>query len=166
MERMREPQDATERKAIADIEDHGWHVLKVMDDSEGPAFAYTVGLFHSFRHPELIVIGLPPEVAHSVLNVAGEAIRRGVRYSEGAQSGDFLEHRACRFRKVPEVHYRSYLGWDLWFYDGNLFPALQVVWADQDGRWPWEPSVDSRVRDIQPVIEDQPDPPWAPRATG
>lgn len=56
---MREAKDEHERKALADVQQHGWHVLKVMEDNEGPAFAYTVGLYHSFGHPELIVVGLP-----------------------------------------------------------------------------------------------------------
>ncbi len=160
---MREPKDDHERKTIADVQNHGWHVLKVMEDDEGPAFAYTVGLYHSFGHPELIVVGLPIEVGHSVLNIAGESIRRGVRYAEGIRSDEFLEGRACTFRRMPESQYRHYLGWDLWFYDGNAFPALQMIWADQHGRWPWETSVDQGVRKQQPVIEDQGDPPWAPR---
>ena len=161
---MREPTDAGERKAIADVEEHGWHVLKVLADSEGPGFAYTVGLYHSFRHPELIVVGLPPEVAHNVLNIAGEAIRRGMRYSEAVQTSDLFEDRACRFRRMPEGQYPNYLGWDLWFYDGPAFPALQLIWPDQEGRWPWEPTVDPGVREIQPVIEDEGDPPWARRS--
>jgi hypothetical protein len=82
-----------------------------MEDDGGPAFAYTVGLHHSFGHPELIVVGLPLDVGHSVLNVAGESIRRGVRYSEGVQFDDFLENRPCVFRRMPESQYRNYLGW-------------------------------------------------------
>ena len=159
---MREPKDDYERKAISDVQNHGWHVLKVMEDGEGPAFAYTVGLHHSFGHPELIIVGLSPDVGHSVLNLAGELIRRGVRYSEGVQSDDFLENRACVFRRMPESQYRNYLGWALWFYDGASFPALQMIWSDQEGRWPWDPSVDANVREVQPVIEDRGDPPWAP----
>jgi uncharacterized protein DUF4262 len=50
---MREPLDDHERKAVADVKKHGWHVLKVLEDDRGPAFAYTVGLYHSFGHPEL-----------------------------------------------------------------------------------------------------------------
>ena len=53
------------------------------------------------------------------------------------------------------------MGWALWFYDGGSFPALQMIWADQQGLWPWDPSVDARVRETQPVIEDQGVPPWA-----
>ena len=152
---MRRPLDEDERKTIADVEDHGWHVVKVLEDDDGPAFDYTVGLQHSFGHPELIVVGLPLEVAHAVLNVAGQLIRRGVRYSEGPDFDDILENRACVFRTMPESRYRDYLGWALWFYDGASFPALQLIWPDPQGRWPWDPDVAAWFRETQMVIADQ-----------
>jgi hypothetical protein len=48
---MPEPKDEHERKAVTDVQNHGWHDVKVMGDAEGPAFAYTIGLYHSFGHP-------------------------------------------------------------------------------------------------------------------
>ena len=158
---MREATDAGERRAIADVHKYGWHVLKVLEDDEGPGFAYTVGLYHSFRHPELMIVGLPLDVAHAILNLAGEAIRRGAQYSVDVETEDLLEERTCRFRRVPESEYQNYLGWDLWFYDGPAFPALQVIWPDRAGRWPWDPLVDPSIRNIQPVIGAEADPPEA-----
>jgi hypothetical protein len=37
---MRKPEDPGERKAIDDVTQHGWHVLKVLGDAKGPEFAY------------------------------------------------------------------------------------------------------------------------------
>jgi hypothetical protein len=161
---MQEPTDESERKTIADVQTHGWHVVKVMGDSEGPAFAYTVGLQHSFHHPELIVVGLPLDVGHAILNTAGESVRRGTRHAAGQQADGILEGRACTFREMPESQFENYLGWALWFYDGPIFSALQLIWPDGDHRWPWDPSVDAEFREMQPVIADEGDPPWAPRA--
>jgi hypothetical protein len=39
----------------ADIATYGWHVIKVLEDDEGPGFAFTIGLYQRFEHPELIV---------------------------------------------------------------------------------------------------------------
>ena len=44
-----------------DIATYGWHVIKVLEDDEGPGFAFTIGLHQRFAHPELIVFGLPPD---------------------------------------------------------------------------------------------------------
>jgi hypothetical protein len=160
---MREPTDEHERKTIDDVQNHGWHVVKVMEDSEGPGFAYTVGLGHSFNHPELIVVGLPLDVAHDVLNHVGEKIRGGARFADGLESDGILVNRKARFREMPEAQFWNYMTWTLWFYDGPAFSALQLVWPDEDGGWPWESSVDSWLRDEQPIIADQGDPPWARR---
>jgi hypothetical protein len=43
----------------ADIATYGWHVIKVFEDDEGPSFAFTIGLYKRFGHPELVVFGLP-----------------------------------------------------------------------------------------------------------
>jgi len=50
----------------ADIETYGWHVIEVPEDDEGPGFAFTIGLFRRFEHPELIVFGLPMNTMHII----------------------------------------------------------------------------------------------------
>ena len=99
---MPKPADEPERKTYADkIQNRGWHIPKVLEDGRGPGFAYTVGLHHSFDHPELIVVGLSADVGHSVLNVAGDSIRQGARYSAGIESAAIFENRPCAFREMP-----------------------------------------------------------------
>ena len=41
---------------------------------------------------------------------------------------------------VAKKHYRDLLGWSRWFYGGDDFPCLQIVWPDRAGRFPWEPT--------------------------
>jgi len=52
------PQGDSDRKLLADVQGHGWHVIGVETDEEEPGFAYSIGLYHTFRHPEIIVFGL------------------------------------------------------------------------------------------------------------
>ena len=78
-----------ERKVVSDIEEFGWHVVMIPDDDEGPAFAYSIGLFKSFGHPEVILFGLDLGVMHQIINLIGEEVRLGRRFSDGeAVSGD------------------------------------------------------------------------------
>jgi hypothetical protein len=147
---MREPGNAGEKKILDDVKAFGWHVIKVLEDNEGPGFAYTIGLQHSFQHPELIVVGLPADMSHLTLNIAGQAIQRGERFSIGQQSRLFFEDRVCTFRMVPEAQFRNYL----WFYDGPVFTAMQVVWPDAQGRFPWSIGVEAAFRERQPVLEE------------
>jgi len=151
---MREPGNAGEKKVVDDVKAFGWHVIKVLEDSEGPGFTYTIGLQHSFQHPELIVVGLPADLSHLTLNIAGQAIQCGDRFSVGQQSPLFFEDRVCTFRMVPEAQFRNYLGWNLWFYDGQVFTAMQVVWPDPQGRFQWSIGVEAGFRERQPVLAE------------
>jgi hypothetical protein len=139
----------------SDIETYGWHVIKVYEDDEGPGFAFTIGLFQRFEHPELILFGLPPDTMHLMLNGAGEAVRAGRRYTAGENSHDILENYSCTFRPVPRRHYKEYLGTARWYYQGDDFPVLQMVWPDREHRYPWAAPSDAWIRTAQPVLADE-----------
>ena len=52
-------EDKHELKAIEDIRKHGVHILHVFDDEgKKPDFSYTVGLWHTHGHPEVLISGL------------------------------------------------------------------------------------------------------------
>ncbi len=150
--KLPEPTDDSERKVIKDVTSRGWHVMKVLEDEDEPEFAYTIGLFHSFKHPELIVVGLPLDLAHQVLNAAGETIRRGAQYAHGSFSREIFERHDSAFRQIQPESSVNYLGWNLWFYDGKYFPALQLIWPDDEGRWPWDAQASEWARERQPLL--------------
>src|SRR4051812_23358833 len=104
-----EPADEHDRKLLADVERHGWHVIGVEEDEEGPAFAYSIGLYRSFGHPEVIVFGLPVRVLHRVINAVGEEVRSGERFGHLDESGDVLQGYNVVFRTVKRGHYPEYL---------------------------------------------------------
>src|SRR3954451_20971966 len=56
-----------EGKLLSDVEEFGWHVVLIPEDDEGPAFAYNVGLFGTFEHPEIVVLGLDLGVMHRLI---------------------------------------------------------------------------------------------------
>jgi hypothetical protein len=56
--------DQSEQKVLDDIETFGWHCVHIMAEGEFPEYSFTVGLFHTYEHPELIIFGLHSEVAH------------------------------------------------------------------------------------------------------
>jgi hypothetical protein len=149
-----EPADDHDRKLLADVKRHGWHVLMIEEDEEGPGFAYSVGLHHSFGHPELIVFGLPVQVMHRIINAVGEEIRSGERFEHLEESGEVLDGYYLALRTVERRHYRDYFGYARWFYRGNDFPALQCVWPDAQHRYPWHPEFNATLAQRQPVLSD------------
>jgi hypothetical protein len=58
------------------------------------------------------------------------------------------------FRAMEKKHYREYLGFARWFYDGDEFPVLQCVWPDKGHRYPWHPEASEPFRKRQPVLYD------------
>ena len=163
---MPNPENPGEEKLVGDVTAHGWHVVKVAEDDQGPGFTYTVGLWQSFRHPEVILVGLPGETAHVILNDLGEAVRRGEHFEAGTESEVFLEGYPVTFRPVPEDRQWPYFGFARWFYDGGAFPALQLVFPDREHRWPWQDGVAAGFRAQQPVIADEEIPGWATGSAG
>lgn len=57
------------------IAKEGFAVMAIGSSPTSPSFAYTIGLHIHYNHPELIIIGLPIEVAYQVLNTLGHAIK-------------------------------------------------------------------------------------------
>lgn len=129
---------------------YGWHVVWVFNAE--PEFAYTIGLHHTFVHPEIIVFGLRREVAHGVLNAVGKDVRAGRRFASGIVSDEIIAGYEVDFRPVPKTAYEAHLGWAIWYYDGADFPALQLVYPDRDGHFPWEPEAAQDFRTSQPVL--------------
>jgi hypothetical protein len=109
---------------------HGWAVQAVEDDRM--PYAYTVGL-HAHGLPELLITGLSDHRAAEVLNDVARAAVHGRVLIPGAHmavgDGPLLEIVEVDH---PDAHmtFAVVLG-------GPDVRALQLVWADERGRWPW-----------------------------
>jgi hypothetical protein len=144
--------DSGEIKLLADVERFGWHCLNILAEGEEPSYSFTVGLFHSYKHPELIVFGLPANVAHQILHIAAEAIKNGTPIDLSLPTNEFLEGYPCCFVEVPAGHYRENVGFCRWFYEGDAFPLYQIVWPSREGYFPWHPAAAESFRSVQPVL--------------
>ncbi|MBU9763038.1 DUF4262 domain-containing protein [Mycobacterium sp. TNTM28] len=114
------------------IEDHGWAVQFV--ESENRPFAYTVGL-HDRGLPELLITGLPPDVSTRVLNSLAHMIVDDGIVLGPAMHIDYQDRFLIEVVEVenPDVHLKFAIG-----LFGPQVRALQLVWADDRGRWPWD----------------------------
>ena len=141
------------RRCIADV---GWSVqlVKAGDAPGEPAFAYTIGLHHSFGHPELIILGQPTEVMHTVLNEIGERIiKRGARFEAGDTLEEVIASYPVRLREVvSRDSFEAHVGYALSFYSGKPFRLFQVVWPDKEGRFPGEPGAWEILRQREPLL--------------
>lgn len=125
------------RKIIAEF---GVLIQYVMGDATEPPFAYTVGLAAK-DHPELIIFGLSPDVSRSVLNHIALPI---VHDDENARcqpgpSDQVFKGTEARFIEVVDSDEHLTVANSMFAIPGQgPLDALQIVYPDADGVWPWE----------------------------
>lgn len=125
-----------------------------MEDAEGPGFSYTVGLFQTYRHPEVIIIGLRQQLCHILLNNIREDIKNGTRFQTGSFYPGVLDDFQCVMLEVPARHFKEYAGYALWYYVNAKFPLLQCLYPTVQGIFPWEKEWPEDIQNLQPVLGD------------
>jgi hypothetical protein len=68
-------------KLLADVEEYGWHVVKILEKDDTPGWAFSVGLNENFNHPEIVVFGLNGDLMHSMINAIGDDVREGKTFA-------------------------------------------------------------------------------------
>jgi len=112
---------------------HGWAVQGVERDRAHPPWAYTVGL-SGLGKPELVVTGLPLTRAAELLNSVAWHVVHDRAPAAGEQI-PLIDGPVIEFVRLaqPDVHLCCAV--DLY---GPALQGMQVVWADDRGRWPWQ----------------------------
>jgi Domain of unknown function (DUF4262) len=139
-----------EEELMSNLKEPGWTVMGIGASENEPGFSYTVGLWHSFQHPEIIVFGLPIRYAHSILNHLGGCIKNDrLQFCENQEYHDIADDYPTRFRSVkPDNHF----GVALSLYQQQRFEALQLCWPDKSCKFPWEAEFDPAMRKAQPLL--------------
>lgn len=126
----------------------GWFAVGVHpgpDDDPTPQFTYSIGLWE-YGHPEVIIVGLHPIVAHSVIGTMHERIEADETFRAGERVGGIIDDYDVEFRAVPPDGRPLNLARR--YYDVDELPALQIVWPDRDGLFPGEEGFDEEF-DVQ-----------------
>ena len=143
----------SDKKVISDIAEFGFHIINVLEDDEGPPHTFSIGLYHTFNHPEVMIVGLKTELMQNMISWIGDDIKKGARFEIGNEYGGLLEGFKCRFRAVDKCYYEEYLGKATWFYKGNGFPVIQCVWPTTKGYYPWDKKYPKDLIEWQPLLD-------------
>ncbi|WP_016698974.1 DUF4262 domain-containing protein [Actinoalloteichus spitiensis] len=155
------------RKLRTAAEEDGVAIVHVAAERGAPPFAQTVGVYRSCGMPEVVVIGLPPKVAHAVLGTYSERARAGENFVPGRCYERFLKDLPVTFERVHRGFYAEYFGHAFLLNRKGNFPALQMIVAAPDGSWPWQPDAPGGFAQYQPVLTDSGRPEsWVPGETG
>ncbi len=112
------------------LQKHGWALI-CTEVQELP-FQFTLGVERAFGHPELEVIGLPPDLGQALLSNLVNRVKSG----QILKAGDFYSD----LKK----------GYDFFLVDNPIDPEgppvtgkrLRLIWPDKNHRYPWHPDCD------------------------
>ncbi|MEH3038457.1 MAG: DUF4262 domain-containing protein [Sphingomonas paucimobilis] len=146
--------DDPERRFVGNVRDHGWAATHVFADHEGPGFTFSTGFWVKTGQPELILFGMKQDITHDILwDLYRDAAAGKALPIAAANDQAFANLPAYAF-PVAKRFYPDYLGWGRWFYAGDDFPCLHVVWPDRAGVFPWEAGFDPHFVGLQPDLTE------------
>ncbi|MFE3957735.1 DUF4262 domain-containing protein [Nocardia sp. NPDC059091] len=143
---------------VDNIGEHGWGVLAIPGtDTTGP-WAFTVGLWHTYRVPEVAIFGIPPQNAMAILNLIGDQVAAGTQLHVDQWIDDVLPDYRMRLRPIAEPWRRPLFGTAIRYYRATPeWPVLQCVWPDRSHRFPGEAGYPPALDEKQPRLETRPD---------
>ena len=140
------------QEVAARVQERGWTFIFTPFEGHPIAFGYSVGFTATFGYPEAMVLGLGHETTAFVLSRLAEKLAAGER----PEPGGFIElglNFPVVLRTVPAETARGRMYVANAFYEGRPdgYEAVQVVWPDARGRFPWEAGHE-RTGSYQPLL--------------
>jgi hypothetical protein len=139
-------------RTLSNIEQFGWDAMLVKGDPQS-RFAYTTGAFDALHVPELIVVGLTLDTAHTALHRAIEAMQAGVDLTAGRHR-KIVGEVEVEFRHVNHAWLKHVMYRTNWYYEGAEVPALQLIFPDLEGHFQWEDEFNDYF--LQPLLTSHP----------
>jgi hypothetical protein len=139
------PQD---RLKLDMIERYGFCFNPVMTDKT--TFVYTSGLFKTFGHPEIFVMGYQTHDACGLIGLVCERIKAGDHFADSMIIDDLYADSLYAIRPMLQcsTDENSGIGQRLVGY----FPAVQLFFSDDSSLFPWDDGCDPRCKNLQTSI--------------
>jgi len=148
-----------QRDHLRYIEEDGVSILNVaplLGDQDDTRWGYTIGLWQQHSHPEVIIFGLGPGLCVQLLNRINKFLKDGRRFDGGTSADDVLAGYLCYFENILPANYGDWFAGDTWFYDGDDFSAVQMIWPTPGHVYPWQTEADDDLATVQPIISSLP----------
>ncbi|MFJ9692165.1 DUF4262 domain-containing protein [Kitasatospora sp. NPDC101183] len=133
-------------KETAHVREYGWHVVGVGGGGEVPDWAFSVGLWHSYRLPEIAMVGLETEDTMRWINTAAALLRDGAPSAPGTLLEGVIDDYEVTCQPVDDSWYLPLFGTAAGFYRREPVPFVQLVWPDREHRWPEDPAASPGCR--------------------
>jgi MbtH protein len=122
-----------------------------------PGFLYTIGLWESYKHPEVLIFAPSEDPTGMAQRLA--AIAKRVGEGETFQSGKIFENffgaHSGAIRDVLPIWLPSFMGVAYAFYENLSFPTVQLYWPDKQGIFPWQSGFNGDLFAYQPILNER-----------
>jgi hypothetical protein len=127
------------------VQGHGWSVVALPEEGEFPGWAYSVGMWHTMRAPEVCMFGLRVADMHQWVNQVGDLVRAGLSLRPGMSLDGVLDGYPLVVQPVHPSWHADLFAYGLEFHR-SAPPFVQLVWPElrSAGRQPslWLPKDD------------------------
>ncbi len=142
-----------DEQTISDIDEFGLSVIIIEATDYLPSFAYSIGLWQRFKHPEIICFGLRTQTLHTIINDVADLVKNGQVIQAGKTYGNIFENSKSEFLNVDKRNLGDYFGTAIDYYNSKDFQALQLVWTDRNDKFPWETDFEEDFIYKQPLLD-------------
>ncbi|MEO0374743.1 MAG: DUF4262 domain-containing protein [Cyanobacteria bacterium P01_A01_bin.17] len=114
-------------QVLSDIRDRKCHIVKVEGNDQHPSYAYSVGLWHHFGHPEFVTFSQPEQIGEQLIDDMQKLVKVGQPpVVQPAQEGSELNY-PVKLHPIDNAQWaRDFLPLADWFYDRESFPVLEL----------------------------------------
>lgn len=133
-------------------EKNAWSIVYSQAEDGGVNWAYTVGLWEHFKHPEIMVSALSHQVSVNVLNILGNYIKQGRTIQTHVNENGILKTLPARFYPIEAHHMVSHLRMVSIYQPSWMTQGLELIWPDAQGRFFDDPLFNGSVAQKQLLL--------------
>lgn len=146
---------------IADgVQKNGWFLVNYAptsgSDDPDELFSYTVGLNKTAGWPEIIAVGLAPNVAFKLISdLIGACWEKGQRPESGMIANGLVKNMPVELVNFDhsESRYFHFADWHAQHSAVQKPARLQLLWPDRNGVLPNDPACDPDIRAMQRMTD-------------
>jgi uncharacterized protein DUF4262 len=146
------------RRTLARIAEHDYTMISVAGERRGggwtPGFTYSIGLWTFRRAPEVVVVGAPYGCASAMIEAYAAQAAAGRLFTAGGRYDYLVGGGPVVLERVSPSHYEKWFARAFHLYPDGRFPALQILWPDTRGMWPWDGGWQLSNVEPQPLLTE------------
>ena len=139
------------------VAENGWTTVYCPEVDGYPKYGYTVGLFEKYNHPEIIIFGVNHrKCIETFYHITFLIEHENKRMVPLEYNYDILEDLPVMFCEMGLIASWDYLELANYYYEDKtlIYPAMQMIWPDRYGVFPWDEKYDFRLKGNQSLISN------------